>query len=434
MGRASIARQRLACVIEGLESRQHLTAVASGFTDSYVVDGLNKPTQMAFTPDGRLLVAEQGGKLRVIKNGQLLSSSALSLTVNKAGERGFSGVVADPDFSSNNYIYVYYTRYTGNVVHNRLSRFTMSGDTAAASSEKILMDLDPLSSYYHMGGGLHFGSDGKLYVSTGENARGTPAQKMDTVLGKILRLNKDGTIPTDNPFYNSTTGNNRAIFSLGLRNPFTFAIQPGTQTLFINDVGEATWEEVNKGGARSNFGWPNSEGPTTNPAFTTPVHAYQHNVGSAVIGADFYPTNGTFPSQYRGKYIFGDHTKGWIKVMDPATTAIIGSITTGGIEAMTDIDIGPDGALYYLERTYSSTGKVGRIQATGATTGKPVITQQPASQTVQSGQPATFTVTATGNGTLSYQWQRNNATSPAQPRPASPSTPRALRMTAIRSA
>ena len=116
MGRASIARPRLACVIEGLESRQHLTAVASGFTDSYLVDGLNKPTQMAFTPDGRLLVAEQGGKLHVVKNGQLLSTSALSLTVNKAGERGFSGIVADPDFETNKYIYVYYTRYSGTVV------------------------------------------------------------------------------------------------------------------------------------------------------------------------------------------------------------------------------------------------------------------------------------------------------------------------------
>lgn len=394
--------------IETLEERRLLASVPSGFVDSTVVTGLDKPTQMAFTPDGRLLVAEQGGKLRVVKNGALLSTPAISLTVNKAGERGFSGVVADPDFANNNYIYLYYTRYSGAVAHNRLSRFTMSGDTTALSTEKVLLDLDPLTSYYHMGGGLHFGSDGKLYVSVGENARGSPAQRTDTLLGKILRLNKDGSIPSDNPFYDTTTGNNRAIFSLGLRNPFTFAIQPGTQTLFINDVGEATWEEVNKGGRGDNFGWPQTEGPHNDPRFVKPIYSYDHSDGGhAVIGADFYPATGTFPSQYRGKYIFGDHNKGWIKVLDPSTGAILGNISNGGIQALTDLDVGPDGAVYYIERFFEAPSRIGKIQATGANTGRPVITRQPQSLTAALGQPATFSVTATGAGTLTYQWQRN---------------------------
>ncbi|HRK31723.1 MAG TPA: PQQ-dependent sugar dehydrogenase, partial [Tepidisphaeraceae bacterium] len=250
-------------------------------------------------------------------------------------------------------------------------------------------------------------------ISTGDNARGTPAQRMDTVLGKILRINKDGTIPSDNPFYGSTTGNNRAIFSLGLRNPFTFAIQPGTQTLFINDVGEDSWEEVNKGGARSNFGWPNTEGPTTNPAFVSPIYAFNHNDGGhAVIGADFYPNSGSFPSQYRGKYIFGDHIKGWIRALDPNTHQIVGEISRGGIEAMTDIDVGPEGALYYLERYYSAPGRIGRISATGSTTAAPVIQNSPQSQAVNVGNSVVFSVIANGQSPLSYKWQRNGVDIP----------------------
>jgi len=407
----SIAR----CTFESLESRQMLANVSSGFADSTFITGLDKPTQMAWTPDGRLLVAQQGGNLRLVKNGQLLSSNVLALTVSKAAERGFSGVVADPSFADNGYIYVYYSRFTPgtSVANNRVSRFTMNGDVAALSTERVLMDLDPLISSYHMGGGMHFGSDSKLYISTGENARGTPAQRLDNVLGKILRINKDGTIPTDNPFYGSTTGNNRAIFSLGLRNPFTFAIQPGTQTLFINDVGENAWEEVNKGGARSNFGWPNTEGPTTNPAFTSPVYAFNHSDGGhAVIGADFYPDSGPFPSQFRGKYIFGDHVKGWIRAMDPASTQIVGEISRGGIEAMTDIDIGPDGALYYLERFYQSPGRIGRITATGTQTNSPVIQNSPENKTVNVGDSAIFSVIANGQSPLSYQWQRNRVDIP----------------------
>src|SRR5437867_3801615 len=106
---------------------------------------------------------------------------------------------------------------------------------------------------------------------------------LKNLLGKMLRINADGTIPTDNPFFNSTTGNNRAIWALGLRNPFTFAFQPVTGRMFINDVGQNVWEEIDDGIAGANYGWPTTEGPTTDPRFKTPLYAYQHTGGACAI-------------------------------------------------------------------------------------------------------------------------------------------------------
>ena len=157
----------------------------------------------------------------------------------------------------------------------------------------MLLDLPTLSSATnHNGGAMHFGLDGKLYVAVGDNADGSNSQTLANPLGKMLRINTDGTIPSDNPFFSQTTGINRAIWALGLRNPFTFAIQPTSGRMFINDVGQNTWEEINEGAAGANYGWPTTEGPTTNPAFMTPVYAYharQRPVqGCAITGGAFY--------------------------------------------------------------------------------------------------------------------------------------------------
>ncbi|MGB9155899.1 MAG: PQQ-dependent sugar dehydrogenase, partial [Chthoniobacterales bacterium] len=182
---------------------------------------------MEFAPDGRLFVCLQTGQVRVIKNGSLLATPFLSLSVDSSGERGLIGIAFDPNFTNNHYVYVYYTVPTS-PIHNRVSRFTAAGDVAASGSEVVILNLDNLSgATNHNGGGLHFGSDGKLYIGVGENANGANAQTLSNLLGKVLRINSDGSIPTDNPFYNSASGNNRAIWALGLRNPFTFAFQPG---------------------------------------------------------------------------------------------------------------------------------------------------------------------------------------------------------------
>src|SRR5438067_6769895 len=293
----------------------------SGFTEEQFGGNLSgSPTAMAFAPDGRLFVCLQSGQLRVIKNGSLLSAPFVSLTVDSSGERGLLGIAFDPNFATNHYLYVYYT-VTTSPVHNRVSRFTGAGDSAAPGSEVVILELDSLSSATnHNGGAIHFGPDDRLYIGVGENANGSNSQTLSNLLGKMLRINADGTIPTDNPFYNSATGNNRAIWALGLRNPFTFAFQPGTGRLFIDDVGESTWEEINDGIAGSNYGWPITEGPTGNPAFRSPIYFYGHNIGCAIVGGAFYnPPVLQFPSSYLGKYFFADLCGGWIHVFNPAS-------------------------------------------------------------------------------------------------------------------
>ena len=296
----------------------------------------------------------------MIKNGSLLSTPFVSLTVDSSGERGLLGIAFDPNFATNHFLYVYYTVLTP-TPHNRVSRFTAAGDAAAPGSEVVILELNNLSSATnHNGGAIHFGPDGKLYIAVGENANGTNAQTLSNLLGKILRINANGTIPTDNPFYNTASGNNRAIWALGLRNPFTFAFQPGTTRMFINDVGESAYEEINDGIAGSNYGWPGTEGPTSNPAFRGPIHFYGHGIGCAIVGGAFYnPSVPQFPSSYRGKYFFADLCGGWIHIFDPASGTATGFAT--GISSPVDLHVGPDGALYYLAQ--GSGGQVFRVRA-----------------------------------------------------------------------
>jgi hypothetical protein len=272
----------------------------------------------------------------------------------------------------------------------------------------VLLELDNLSTATnHNGGAIHFGPDGKLYVAVGENANGSNAQVLTNLLGKILRLNADGTIPTDNPFLSSTSGKNRAIWALGLRNPFTFTFRRTTGRMFVNDVGEVTWEEINDGIAGSNYGWPTTEGMTTDPRFRSPLLAYGHGSGAttgcAITGGAFYdPISVQFPTSYVGKYFFADYCSGWIRLFDPATA--IATSFASGVSSPVDLKVGADGALYYLAR---GTGSVGRVRFAGNT--PPQITAQPQSQTVAVGQSVTFSVSATGSQPLSYQWQRNGA-------------------------
>ena len=225
------------------------------------VTGLSQPATFAQAPDGRIFVCEKGGRLRVIKNGALLPTPFHQFTVDNAGERGLIGVAFHPDFASNGYVYAHYTATTP-TKHNRISRLVANGDVSTGA-ETAIVDLPTLSNaLIHNGGAIHFGPDGKLYAAVGDNGVGTNAQNLALVFGKMLRFNDDGTIPTDNPFYGSQTGLARAVWAYGLRNPFTFAFQPGTGRMHINDVGQATWEEINRGTAGANYGWPGSEGPT----------------------------------------------------------------------------------------------------------------------------------------------------------------------------
>ena len=387
--------------------------VPAGFTDSIVASGLSSPTAMEVAPDGRIFVCQQGGALRVIKNGVLLATPFLTLSVNASGERGLLGVTFDPDFATNRFVYVYYTT-SASPIHNRVSRFTASAANpdVAQAGETVLLDLENLSATNHNGGALHFGTDGKLYIAAGENAVGSNSQSFSNLLGKILRINSDGTIPTDNPFYASTTGNNRSIWARGLRNPFTFAIQPGTGRMLINDVGQNTWEEIDEGIAGANYGWPTSEGPLncSNAGFTCPIYSYDHSQGCAITGGVFYdPANPTFPSTFAGKYFFAEYCGNWIKYIDPdAPPANNGAATLAtGVSSPVDLRVGADGSLYYLAR---GAGAVGRIQYTANE--PPQITQHPADRTVTEGATASFSVSASGSAPLQYQWQVDHADIP----------------------
>ena len=400
----SIVHAVLLCFVFG--SITHETTAATlpaGFSETQVSD-LPSPTAMEIAPDGRVFVCLQGGQLRVIKNGALLSTPFLTVNTDATGERGLLGIAFDPNFTTNNFIYIYYT-VANSPRFNRVSRFTADGDVAVPGSEQVIFNLDPLSATNHNGGAIHFGPDGKLYIATGENAVMDNSQTLSNVLGKILRINVDGSIPGDNPFFNVASGKNRAIWALGLRNPFTFAFQPGTTRMFINDVGAGSWEEINDGIAGSNYGWPTTEGPTSDPRFRAPLFAYGHGigptVGCAIAGGTFYnPQTVQFPASFVGKYFFTDLCSGWIRVLDPSNNTAAGFAT--GIGHPVDLKVGADGSLYYLSIDASSLFKI-QFNA-GA---PPTITTHPSNQSVLVGEPASFTVGASGGGTLTYQWQKN---------------------------
>jgi glucose/arabinose dehydrogenase len=251
-----------------------------------------------------------------------------------------------------------------------VSRFFAEGATAERESEVVLLDLDTVDfANIHNGGALHFGVDGKLYVGVGDHGRGSNAQSLTNLLGKILRINADGSIPGDNPFQDPRTGQKSAIWALGLRNPFTFAINRINGRMLINDVGLSTWEEINDGVPGANYGWPNLEGPGSNGAYRNPVFSYPHSVGGtgvtdcAITGGIFYtPDVKNFPTNFIGSYFFGDWCSGAIRRLTPGGVV---SNFIGGADLIVDLKIGPDGALYVLNRqSFLLTGSVVRFSWT----------------------------------------------------------------------
>ena len=340
------------------------------FSRVLVDDGLSSPTSFAFLPDGRILVTQQGGSLRVIKNGSLLATPAIALTVTSSGERGLIGVAVDPDFATNQHVYLYYTvpaNTERTAAFNKIVRFTFEGDLIDAGTASPVLELNDLSSTAtnHNGGSMNFGPDGKLYIGVGENATGSNAQNLDNYLGKILRINKDGSVPTDNPF----TGNaaKSRIWAYGLRNPYSFTFDPVSGKLFVNDVGEGSWEEINDattGGL--NFGWPAKEGFCSSncTGFSDPVYAYGHasntdGKGCSIIGGTFFnPVSTNYPAVYHGQYFFNDYCGAWINsinLSNPSQRNAFGTAIGGGA---TYLITGPDGNLYYLSRTDQSLYKI----------------------------------------------------------------------------
>ncbi len=322
-------------------------ALPSGFSDTPVPistsNPLRSPTTIVSLNGGRALVLEKAGAVRIVQpDGTLSFQDAMTLPVCSGGEMGLLGAAVDPQFQSNGSVYLYYTRSAGNCGSptgraNRVSRFTMTDDTIASTSEVVLLDNIPATGGNHNGGDLEVGQDGFLYVAVGDagtNPRGTggsSAQDLSLLTGKILRIGTDGSAPADNPFSNDPNATACAfagvtappsarcieIYSYGLRNPYRFAFDPntGATRFFINDVGQNAWEEVNDGIRGANYGWNAREGfcvtgSTTNcppaPAgVTDPLTSYPNADCSFITGGAFVP-NGVWPKQFDGAYLFAD--------------------------------------------------------------------------------------------------------------------------------
>jgi putative heme-binding domain-containing protein len=346
--------------LETLRTGRKLTpgeGIAGAVTlpDGFVIDpvamGLTGCTAMEIAPDGRVFVCQQTGTLRVIKDGMLLDEPLLQVSVTSTWERGLIGVTVAPDFPNTPHVFVCYV--TGRPYpHHIVSRWTVHGDRVELGSEAVLFEGDDQTKLGgfkpdgHQGGAIHFGGDGKLYIAIGEQTAAAPAQYMSSLLGKMIRLNPDGSIPRDNPFFTTAVGKYRSIWALGLRNPFTFAVQPETGRIFINDVGGRA-EEVNEGVAAANYGWPTVEhGPTVDPRFRGPIHHYPT---ACIAGGAFAPNELTWPNQYRGRYFFADFNHGVIRTLDPDSPAESSMFATG-LTRPVDLRFAPDGRLYVLLR------------------------------------------------------------------------------------
>jgi glucose/arabinose dehydrogenase len=361
---------------------------------------LSSPTTIAPILDsGRALVLEKDGAVRVLQaDGTMLAADALTLNVCTDNEEGLLGAAVDPGFASNGFVYLYYSRNAGNCADsagrfNRVSRFTMTGDTINPASELVLLDNMNIPAGNHNGGDLHVGNDGDLYVSVGDggaNPRGSEAsaaQDLSLLNGKILRITTTGGVPVDNPFTAApgatscatagistpTTAKCTEIYDYGLRNPFRFAFDPNASAtrFFINDVGQNTWEEIDSGGAGLNYGWDVREGfcdtgsstacPPTPTGFTDPLTAYNHSSGCTFITAGAFIPNGIWNSAYDGGYLFADGGCGDIFLMTSTGAVDYNdpfAQTSGVIADMAFLTQEGQTALYYVT---NATGELHKI-------------------------------------------------------------------------
>jgi glucose/arabinose dehydrogenase len=393
------------CLFYHLSSGQPI--LPEGFVPEVVFTGI-ECISMAFAPGDRIFVSEKKGNVYLVQNGTLIQDPILTLPVDDRQERGLLGIAVDPEFEFNNYIYVYYT--VAELNHNRLSRFVFQDDHIHLEDEEILIDFDPLGALVHNGGDIKFGLDGKLYVATGDGYLPTMAQSQSSLLGKILRINPDGSIPTDNPFYFQNQGIFKSIYATGLRNPFTFSFSKDGK-LFANDVGSGRYEEVNNIVSGKNYGWPIVEGmlsdnPGVSPPenYVDPVYAYSHDIGCAITGSAFYSSEiPSFPAAYEGKYLFGDFCNFNINVLDPETGKASPFFKSD--LAPIFITVSDSGELYYMTFNYIVSGTLWKITYSSDKT--PKISSQPRSVVSTVGESPSFMVQCTGEVPLTYQWLKN---------------------------
>lgn len=317
-------------------------------TTPIVASGLNGPSGFEIAPDGRIFVLERTGKIKIIKNGLLLSQPFADLPSVASGDRGLIGIAFDPEFGiSNHYVYFY---YTGLDLLNRLVRFDASTDVGT-NGPFLLYQTNSPSQELHVGGSIGFGLDGKLYFAVGDNGYPPNAQNLSNPHGKLLRINKDGSIPIDNPFFGQP-GALPEIWAYGMRNPWRFQFDSVTGYLYDGDVGDFTWEEINKIEKGKNYGWPTYEGMcvTSCGNVVNPIYAYNHDGASAAVTGGPVYRGDMFPDEYKGSLFFGDYAKGFIKrsTLDGFgnSTGIFDFDLNAG--SVVDLKVAPDGSLYYI--------------------------------------------------------------------------------------
>lgn len=322
-------------------------------------------------------MGEIGGTIRVVLPGATQPEATPANVIPNAvaaGDAGLEDLTLDPDFVQNGHYYVFYAQSVDGSMRDRVSRFTATADWkgTVAGSEFVVWQDDPDSNPAHHGASLAFGPDGKLYISTGEHGVASNSQSLTNYRGKVLRVNADGTIPSDNPFVDGPGGNKDEIWAYGLRNPFRFSFDPVTGRLYLGDVGgndhSTAYEEVNLIVRGANYGWPLCEGPCSISGVTSPIYSYPHLGRDAAIMGGFVYRGAQFPSEYQGNYFFADYAQTWLKrlTLDASGTVVTGVYPVLPPDGTPDdpsigdpvqLRQGPDGALYYLDLGYKeSTG------------------------------------------------------------------------------
>lgn len=295
-----------------------------------VATGLSSPLYLsAPSGDARLFVVEQPGRIRIVKSGQLLATPFLDIRskVSSGGERGLLSVAFHPGYASNGFFYVNYTDLSGNT---RVERYQVGSnpDVADPASAKLILGVtQPYSN--HNGGHVLFGPDGMFYIGMGDGGSGGDpqgnGQNRSTLLGKLLRIDVDRgdpyAVPPDNPFVNQT-GARGEVWAYGMRNPWRLAFDRPTGLLYIADVGQSAWEEVDVAPASQaglNYGWNITEGnhcyrPSSGcsmQGLTLPVLEYGHSDGCSITGGYVY--RGKRIPEVAGHYFYSDYCSGWVR-------------------------------------------------------------------------------------------------------------------------
>jgi glucose/arabinose dehydrogenase len=374
-------------------------ALPAGVSIQTVLADMHNPVAMAFDPQGRLFYTEKDtGNVRLFANGALQPNPVITFKVNSDGERGLLGIAIDPNFSQDHFVYVYYTCGEGPgcpTVENRVARFV---ENNGVGSNPTTIFTSPQTAPNHNGGNIHFGPDGKLYITIGDN--GNPANSQDVTVknGKMHRINPDGTVPSDNPVF-TQTGALPSLYAIGLRNSFNFTFDPVVPgRIFASENGPGCNDEMNRIVGGYNYGWradypcdDANPDPTYNTIpplwWVSTAQCCPAPTGITVYTGNQIPEwrNDLFMATYQGFQGPGGYFLYHFR-LNADRTALISSGLVQSVSASMDIQNGPDGALWYIEGGGYNPGTLKRLVGTGQVA-TPTPAPNPTSQLTASTSP-----------------------------------------------